>query len=51
MIRTDVNSRNYSHVAEGFFDSIICDPPYGIRASIKQEDLADKAANRTAIYK
>ena len=37
-IRMDINDdKTWSHSADGFFDSIITDPPYGLRASIGKQ--------------
>lgn len=52
-IRMDINNdKTWSSQANGFFDSIITDPPYGLRASIcKNKGLVEtKEVSRNAIY-
>ncbi|CAK69450.1 unnamed protein product (macronuclear) [Paramecium tetraurelia] len=52
LIQADVHLPNFNPRIDSFFDAIICDPPYGIRASIQQEgNEQDLQANRTAIYR
>ncbi|CAK83702.1 unnamed protein product (macronuclear) [Paramecium tetraurelia] len=52
LIQTDIHLPNFNPRVDEFFDAIICDPPYGIRASIQQDgNEQDLQANRTAIYK
>ncbi|CAD8213761.1 unnamed protein product [Paramecium octaurelia] len=52
LIQTDVHLPTFNPRVDEFFDAIICDPPYGIRASIQQDgNEQDLQANRTAIYR